>query len=67
MEGIDEIIKDLDKSNEEDIQKLHEASKYFREIADLIDELAVPEKTKEEIENIVAKMIVIGIKLKTMN
>lgn len=47
-------------------KKLHKASKYFREIADLIDELAVPEKTDEEIEDIIAKMIFVGIRLKKM-
>ena len=63
MKGIEDFIKLLDEANEEDIQQLKEASKLFREFADLIDELTDLEKTDEEIENIIAKMIIIGMKL----
>ena len=64
MEGIDEFIKFLDEANEKDIQKIHDVSKNLRKLADLIDELADPEKTEEEIENIFGQMVVLGIKLK---
>lgn len=63
MKGIEDFIKLLDEANEEDIQQLKEASKLFREFADLIDELTDVEKTDEEIENIIAKMIIVGMKL----
>lgn len=63
MKGIEDYIKLLDEANEEDIQQLKEASKLFREFADLIDELTDLEKTDEEIENIIAKMIIVGMKL----
>lgn len=64
MEEIDKFIKFLDEANEKDIQKIHEVSKNLRKLADLIDELADPEKTEEEIENIFGQMVVLGIKLK---
>ena len=64
MKGIDEFIKLLDEANEEDIQKLHETANNLRKFADLVDELTDLEKTDEEIENIIAKMVVIGMKLK---
>ena len=64
MEGIDDFIKFLDNANEKDIQKIHEVAKNLRKLADLIDELADPEKTEEEIENIFGQMVVLGIKLK---
>lgn len=63
MEGLDEMIKFLDEANEKDIQKMHEVSKKLRKLADLIDELTDLEKTDEEIENIFAKMIIVGMKL----
>lgn len=60
---IDDYIKILDEANEKDIQEVHETSKNLRKLADLIDELVVPEKTNEEIENIIGQMLVIGMKL----
>ena len=61
--NVSDFVFELDEATEEDIEKVHEISKTFRELADLFDQLVIKETTKEEQEEIVSKIILKYLKL----
>ncbi len=50
--------------NKEDKEKIHKLAETFREIADLFDECIEEGKTEEEIETILAKVVIKYTKIK---
>ena len=50
--------------NKEDKEKIHKLAETFREIGDLFDECIEEGKTEEEIETILAKVVIKYTKIK---
>lgn len=65
--NLNDFVIDLNEANQEDIERIHEISKTFRELADLFDQLVIKGKTKEELEEIGAKIIFKYLKLQGGN
>ena len=65
--NLNDFVFDLEEADEEDIKKVHEISKTFRELADLFDQLVIKGKTKEELEEIGSKIIFKYLKLQGGN
>lgn len=63
MKNLDDLIASLERRDEEEIKEVHEASNNLRELADLFDQLVKEEISREEIERIIGKMIILVIKL----
>lgn len=63
MDKIEDLIKELDKADEEDRKKVKGISKTLREFADSLDELVAEGKTPEEIEEIMGKLVIKFVKL----
>ena len=58
-------LKDMiEAEDKEDKEKIHKLAETFREIADLFDECIEDGKTEEEIETILAKVVIKYTKLK---
>jgi len=58
-------LKDIiEAEDKEDKEKVHKLAETFREIADLFDECIEDGKTEEEIETILAKVVIKYTKLK---
>lgn len=54
----------MNLKDKEDKEKVHKLAETFREIADLFDECIEEGKTEEEIETILAKVVIKYTKLK---
>lgn len=59
--NLKDIIESEDK---EDKEKVHKLAETYREIADLFDECIEEGKTEEEIETILAKVVIKYTKIK---
>lgn len=58
-------LKDIiEAEDKEDKEKIHKLAETFREIADLFDECIEEGKTEEEIETILAKVVIKYTKIK---
>lgn len=58
-------LKDIiEAEDKEDKEKIHKLAETFREMADLFDECIEEGKTEEEIETILAKVIIKYTKIK---
>ena len=58
-------LKDIiEAEDKEDKEKVHKLAETFREIADLFDECIEDGKTEEEIETILAKVVIKYTKIK---